>query len=209
MKTKGRLWAAMFLSAERTHLRALAILLTLWDVYVQLIKTWPLTITPWWKAKWTLMPWRICDGVPPIHISLYLKGQKTIWPLSKRLFLEFDMYFFRLKSFIYFIFAICNFFSSFFCVFKTIWNMFIFQTVFFYQIIFLSFDLPLNETESFSKNLFKKFAVIFCWLVLGFLKVLKFLDFAFESCTLLMHKKRIGSCWENFAYKHQSLSGRK
>ena len=38
--------SAMVWSAERTHLIALTILLTLYDVYVQLIKTWPLRIAP-------------------------------------------------------------------------------------------------------------------------------------------------------------------
>ena len=41
----------MFWSAELTHLRALVILVTLEDVCVQLIKTWPLTIAPWFEHE--------------------------------------------------------------------------------------------------------------------------------------------------------------
>ena len=38
--------AAIFWLAKRTHLRELAILLTIYNVFMQLIKTWKLTITP-------------------------------------------------------------------------------------------------------------------------------------------------------------------
>ena len=47
---KGRLLAAMFWSAERTHLRALAVLVRLLDVCVQLLKTRPLIIAPWYRV---------------------------------------------------------------------------------------------------------------------------------------------------------------
>ena len=48
-KAKGRLQAAMFWSAEHTHLMASAKQQALYDVCVQLIKTWPLTTIPWQK----------------------------------------------------------------------------------------------------------------------------------------------------------------
>ena len=77
-KSKGRLWGAMFWSAEATHLRASPKQQALLDVLLQLIKTWPLTIGPWKNLQLRYS----AEKLFYLNRFIFVKDNYRIWKIS-------------------------------------------------------------------------------------------------------------------------------